>query len=161
MLSSPLKIFYTNSKLFVLADHFVSAWRSLLAPFLKGEPPLVQVGFFLSNFERSPAETLSLLIDFSRMCSQFVLRCGYHLPFVRKDMYLMDVKLFFLRGIKGSIPSSILSFFFNKQQNYRDRHFTQGFIELIPSLICHYKNIAQNKTGAYVTKEKNNYRCVG
>ena len=94
MLSSPLKIFYTNSKLFVLADHFVSAWRSLLAPFLKGELPLVQVGFFLSNFERSPAETLSLLIDFSRMCSQFVLRCGYHLPFVRKDMYLMDVKLF-------------------------------------------------------------------
>ena len=90
MLSSPLKIFYTNSKLFVLADHFVSAWRSLLAPFLKGELPLVQVGFFLSNFERSPAETLSLLIDFSRMSSQFVLRCGYHLPFVRKDMYLMD-----------------------------------------------------------------------
>ena len=114
MLFSPLKIFYTNSKLFVLADHFVSACRSLLAPFLKGELPLVQVGFFLSNFERSPAETLSLLIDFSRMSSQFVLRCGYHLPFVRKDMYLMDVKLFFLCGIKGSIPSSILSFFFNK-----------------------------------------------
>ena len=45
------------------------------------------------------------------MSSQFVLRCGYHLLFVRKDMYLMDVKLFFLHGIKGSIPSSILSFF--------------------------------------------------
>ena len=128
MLFSPLKIFYTNSKLFVLADHFVSAWRSLLAPFLKGEPPLVQVGFFLSNFERSPAETLSLLIDFSRMSSQFVLRCGYHLPFVRKDMYLMDVKLFFLCGIKGSIPSSILSFFLinSKITNFKLLIFKQS-----------------------------------
>ena len=61
-----------------------------------------------------------------------------------RDLFHQAYKVFFLINIKITIFKSLLfkQSNNNDEKKNRDRHFTQGFIELIPSLICHYKNVA-------------------